>query len=175
MRLVRFAGAGHKIPFWSVGMHSLLVADILVNILKRPDLEHEGLLHDVVAEVVMNDIPKPHKTAEQKAHEHVLAARTRHLLGLPDVSAEDEKVIKQADIMAVHAEGAAGCGPRGYVETQTGYQPNTAVGKLLDLYLDHEHFNYTQMLEADGYWPLHFERRLRYALQHAQKIESIRA
>lgn len=174
-RLVRFAGAGHKVPFWPVALHSLLVADILCYVLNRPDLEHEGLLHDLEAEAIMNDIPKPHKTDEQKTHEKALARRTRTLLGLLDIFPADERVVKLADIKAVHAEGAAGCGPRGYVCTQTGFKHDVAVDRILDGYLENPNFTYENMLNPDGFWPLHFEDRLREALQRAQKIESIRA
>lgn len=175
MRICRFAGAGYKIHFWPVGMHSLFVADILDVVLKRPDLEHEALIHDLEAEAIMCDIPKPHKTAEQKAHENVLAARTRFNLGLATLTDADAKIIKRADIIAVHAEGAAGCGPRGYVETQTGFELNQDAANLLHRYLSDSCFKFDEMLLPNGHWPTLFEDRLRAALRRAQNIESIRA
>jgi 5'-deoxynucleotidase YfbR-like HD superfamily hydrolase len=172
MRLCRFAGAYEK-HFWPFGMHSLLVADIAADNYPSmlPAIEVHALLHDVASEVVMNDIPRPHKTAEQKAHELVLTMRTYEALGLTLPDEYEKELIHRVDMLAVNAEGALGCGPRGYCQTQTGFKRNKQAEAFLTRYLTD--LNPLDLLNADGKWPIHFEKRLRRALRrlHSEELK----
>lgn len=172
MRINRFAGAGITIPFWPIGLHSILVANLL-----PPHLRAHGLLHDVGHEVSMSDIPKPLKTTEQRSLAQVLQERTYHSLGLVMPTEEEDELIHAADMAACNAEGAAGCGPRGYVETQTGFVLDQRAEFNLQMLLDNPmfrnrttgDFQFHEMLLEDGHWPLHFERDLRMALREAHQ------
>lgn len=158
MRLPRFAG-GTQV-FWPVGMHLLLVADLL-----PPELEHHGLLHDA-AETVVNDIPRPMKTKGQRAVEHRVLRRIYQSLGVPVPSAEQEELIHAADIRAVNVEGVRESGPRGFRETQPDIKPDQeAMGKL-EAYLSG--WAPLDAITPDGYWPKMLERRLRAAIKRAQ-------
>lgn len=159
MRLARFAG-GTQV-FWPVGMHLLLVADLL-----PPELEHHGLLHDS-AETVVNDTPRPMKTQAQRAVEHRVLRRIYHSLGLPMPTPEEAELIHRADIRAVNVEGVREAGPRGFRETQPGIQPDPDATAKLDEYL--KGWNPLDAISADGYWPRLLERRLRESITRFRK------
>jgi hypothetical protein len=167
MRLVRFSGAYEK-HFWPVGMHTLLVADLLPE-----ELQVDGLLHDG-EESCGGDVPRPFKTGE---HRSVMAPVTKRLyahLGLKLPSKAARKLIHVADMRAVNVEGTFGCGPRGYPQTQTNYSIDQQALKALDFYLTHPKFDFDNMLRADGngYWPLLFEKRLREAIRRRTHEDS---
>jgi hypothetical protein len=155
MRLVRFAGAGRII--WPVGMHSLFVADLLPK-----ELKIHGLLHDA-AECCVNDVPRPMKTDAARYLEAAVTARIYIHLGVPLPAPAEEKLIKVADIQAGMAEGTCGCGPRGYVDTMTSYVRDANAISILKGYLTD--FTVADCMDADGWWPRLFEKRLLIALR----------
>jgi hypothetical protein len=127
MRLVRFSGAADI--FWPIGMHMLLVADLMPkNLNKNPEaepinpwLEVYGLLHDA-AEIAVADVPRPMKTAEARALDDRVQSRIYAAMGVPEPSAEIQAVVKEADFRVALAEGVCGCAGRGYADTQTGFR-----------------------------------------------------
>ncbi len=95
-RLPRFTANG---PLWfSVGNHCFVVYDLLPWRLKAYGLTHDG------AETVGNDVPKPMKPAIIERREHKITNRMWAAMGLPALSAEDERIVKQADTLALYAE-----------------------------------------------------------------------
>jgi len=97
-KLCRFNG--HCSQFYSVGSHSFLVCDIMVN-LKMGD-GFEGLMHDAT-ESILADIPAPIKSLlpEYKTIERRLDSRLREQFGLPKEITND---CKKADYMALFIE-----------------------------------------------------------------------
>ncbi len=160
MRLVRFSGAAEI--FWPIGMHMLLVADLMP---KRPWMEVHGLLHDA-AEIVVGDVPRPMKTAEARALEDRVLERIYTMLGVPQPSPEVILAVKEADFRAALAEGTLGCAGRGYTATQTGYRRDEVAEDALEHYL--KQFSVADAIDPDGRWPLLYEDRLRCALRDAQ-------
>jgi hypothetical protein len=159
MREARFAGAGCL--WWPVGMHSLVVADLLPKA-----LEHHGLLHDA-AESILGDVSRPFKTPDTKAVERVLLRRIYELLGIELPGPQEADLIHRVDVRVLCAEGRNGIGPRGFMETQVGSGNNDAeADAALARYLT---FDPTACLNPDGFWPLHFERRARGAILAAQR------
>ena len=157
MRLDRFGGAGKH--FWSVGMHSLLVADLLPKHLK-----HHGLLHDG-PEGAVGEVPRPMKTDAARYVERCVLERTYTHLGLELPTHEEHKLVKAADNIACNVEGMY-VGPRGFVDTQTESSIDPFAEKILLMYLNNITGNIeSQMLNCDGFWPLEFERRLRQAIR----------
>lgn len=162
MRLTRFNGAG-KI-FWPIGMHTLLVADIVVEQLAHRELEHHALLHDAAEMAGINDISRPMKMDDQRDLEHRLLARIYRHLGFRMMKDGEQAIIKQADALACNAEGALGAGPRGYMETQTGFRRNKiAEGLMRNLLAS---FKIEDAMNADGRWPLYWEKRTRKAIRN---------
>ena len=110
MRLVRFSGAAEV--FWPIGMHMLLVADLMPRQVyagpsdapANPWMEVYGLLHDA-AEVCVGDVPRPMKTAEARALEDRVQSRIYAALGVPEPTAAVTAAIKEADFRAALAEG----------------------------------------------------------------------
>lgn len=172
MRLFRFAGSGKKC--WPVGMHLLLVADLANSVFQSKDgcrvigdksLEHHALLHDA-AEAAMNDCPRPMKTVQAKKLEARITERIYHSLGLKLPTLKEAELIHTADMRAVQVEGRAGYGPRGYEQTQPNIDYND--NHALNLFHWYEkRFNPAEALDADSYWPLELERRLRIAVTRA--------
>ena len=155
MRIIRFGGAGDIC--WPVGIHSLLVADLL-----PPELEVYGLLHDA-AESCVADVPRPMKTNAAREVEAAVTKRIYAHLGVPLPTAEEAALVHEADVQAGMAEGAHGCGPRGYEETMTNYRYNPRAVMMLRTYLDS--FKVAEAMDANGCWVHHFERRLLRALR----------
>lgn len=161
MRIPRFAGSTGV--FYPVGMHLLLVADLL-----PAHLEHHGLLHDA-AEVCVSDIPRPMKTRSQRAVEHRVLRRIYASLGLRYPTQEEEALVKTADMRAVNAEGVRWeSGPRGFADLQPAidHQDREAT-EILSAYL--KGWDPACAINADGYWPILLERRLRKAINRVHK------
>jgi hypothetical protein len=164
MRLVRFDGAGKIL--WPIGMHMLLVGDLVAPPgTTNPWLEVYGLLHDA-AEVCIGDIPRPMKTPEQRDVEEAVLARTYAFLGVPQPSKKIIDAVKRADFQAVLAEGAFGCAARGFKETQTNFSYKGRACLRLNQYL--AGYKFSDAYKANGLWPLTYEIRLRKALRKAQ-------
>jgi 5'-deoxynucleotidase YfbR-like HD superfamily hydrolase len=169
MRLVRFSGAAEV--FWPIGMHMMLVADLMPKTLGNdprvvyPSLEVYALLHDA-AEVCVADVPRPMKTAEARALEDRVQSRIYTALGVPEPSDEIKKAVKDADFRAALAEGALGCAGRGFEQTQTGFMRDAYAEAVLAEYL--QHFKVGDALDPNGQWALLYEERLRIALREAQ-------
>lgn len=166
MRIVRFNGSG-KI-FWSVGMHQLFVADIVVEILKQPLLEHFALLHDAAEAAGIGDISRPMKVPEQRELEHRVMKRIYRHHGLREPKSVEVDIVKRADDLACNAEGGSDCGPRGYAETQSNYRLNAAVSALLNSYL--RAYEPMDAINPEGRWPLEYERRVRAAIRRVQSV-----
>jgi len=158
MRIVRFSGGGDI--FWPIGMHMLLVADLL-----PPELECHGLLHDA-AEIVVSDVPRPMKTEKARALEQRVLRRMYRALGAPALTPEITATVKKADLRAAFAEGVLGCCGRGFAQTQTGFRPDWEAEDALQKYL--QQFDPMDALDPDGRWPLLYEDRLRRTLRRAQ-------
>jgi hypothetical protein len=155
MRIFRFCGAGAKC--YPVGLHLMLVADLL------PDhLKHHGLLHDA-PECVVNDVPRPMKTAEAKALEAIILRRIYNSIGLALPTKKEAVLIHEADMRAVNVEGRNGYGPRGYEETQPGIDWDDFEASIL-FHEYQETFDPGQALNPDSFWPLELEKRLRRAI-----------
>ena len=160
MRLVRFSGAAEV--FWPIGMHMMLVADLMPD---EPWADVIALLHDA-AEVAVADVPVPMKTDQARLVEQCVQERIHAALGVPAPSPELRAELKKADLRAALAEGALGCAGRGFQETQTGFAHDEVAERVLRKYL--AQFNPMDALNADGRWALMYERRLRKALRKAQ-------
>ena len=158
MRIFRFCGAGEKL--WPVGMHLMLVADLLPE-----ELKHHGLLHDG-PEAVVSDVPRPFKTPQAKKLENIVQGRIYHSLGLRLPTAKQAELVHLADIRAVNVEGRFGYGPRGFEQTQPNidYEDIEALNLF---YFYEERFNPAEALDANSYWPLELENRLRIAVTRA--------
>ncbi len=165
MRLCRFGGAGQSVPFWPVGMHQLFAADI-AKLANEPILVQLHLLiHDSTAEVCTGDPPVPMKVDEMRILMDRIEHRSLALIGIEPPSADLKKIIKYYDWKAVHAEGWAGCGPRGYCDTQHNYEePCFLVKRLILDYIEAmSQFGYDNLFQPDGHWPLELESRIRQA------------
>ncbi len=177
MRLVRFSGAAEI--FWPIGMHCLLVADLMPKNLNRqpeaepinPWLEVYALLHDA-AEVVVADVPRPMKTAQARALEDRVQSRIHATLGVPEPGPAILAAVKEADFRAALAEGVLGCAGRGYEHTQTGFRHDREAEDALNVYLVEHGYSAEEALNADGRWALLYEARLRRALRVAQHCVS---
>jgi hypothetical protein len=196
MRLVRFSGAGEV--FWPIGMHMLLVADLMPRCLPPPEgwrptrpgqmppgvtaLDYDeigrpranpwlvvyGQLHDA-AEIVMGDIPRPMKSPEQRSLEDRVQYRIYNMLGVPQPNPEILEAVKRADFRAALTEGAHRCGGPGFEETQTGYRPDPEADALLERYL--RLFEHPACIfNPNNVWALWYETRLRNRLREAQSI-----
>lgn len=142
LHVCRYAGACRV--NYTVGIHSMLVADLVENRLEFPALLHDG------TESCIGDIPKPFKSEAMKQIEDVLAARIWEQFGLT-VSAEDYKLIKIADIRALSAEADL-IGPPGLVADgihHGWYKHDPYVVSLLKDYLAKYKVNAWGMGEGD--------------------------
>ncbi len=96
MRICRYAGACQR--FWTVGLHSMAVADMLPS-----DIRHHGLLHDA-GEVVIGDIPRPFKLASIKKLELEIELRIYSSLGIRRPGERANLAVKNADNRILSAE-----------------------------------------------------------------------
>lgn len=169
MRQCRFAGAGDRVPFWPVGLHQLLVADIAIECEggDNPLFEFYCLVHDSTSETACGDPPVPMKTDDLRKLMNRIDQRAYVLLGVAMPNQETKLLIKKYDWMAVHAEGWAGCAPRGYTSTQHNYEePTTATKNIIHTYIGlMDKIGYEELFEPDGYWPSLYDERVRHALK----------
>lgn len=107
LHVCRYAGACRV--NYTVGIHSMLVADFVPK-----HLEFAALLHDGT-ESCVGDIPKPFKSDEMKKIEDILMARIWEQFGLPPLTDIDAAHIKAADIRALNAEADL-IGPPGLIK-----------------------------------------------------------
>jgi hypothetical protein len=106
LHVCRYAGACRV--NYTVGIHSMLVAD-----LAPKDLEFQALLHDGT-EACVGDIPKPFKSDGMRKIEDILIDRIWEQFGLLPMKPEEYKLIKEADIAALSAEADL-IGPPGLI------------------------------------------------------------
>lgn len=95
-RLCRFAGNGEE--WFSVGLHTFVVCDLL-----PAPLKVYGLLHDA-PEGVGNDVPSPVKSHYTLEQEDKIFARLLVAHNLPPLTHEQEKRLKIADTVALWGE-----------------------------------------------------------------------
>lgn len=95
-RICRYAGAGVK--FWSVLLHSMVVADLL-----PPYLKVYGLMHDST-EAIVGDIPRGFKPQEVKEVEALMFDRICESMELPYLDTEGHRLVKEADDRALFGE-----------------------------------------------------------------------
>jgi hypothetical protein len=95
-RICRYAGAGVK--FWSVLLHSMVVADLLPLHLKI-----YGLLHDAT-ESIVGDIPRGFKPEVVSEIEQIMEEQILKSFGIPPMTEEIRARVKQADNEALFAE-----------------------------------------------------------------------
>lgn len=141
--LCRYAGQTKR--FYSVGQHSLLVADTLaVQYPHEPLLELRGLLHDG-SEAYIIDIPRPLKVHlpgyapfEARAQRVVYQA-----FGLPFDDQEAEEQVHEADryVVAIEAHSFMGDVSAWNIPAYTGkllesWPPEMAKQRFLDRFLD---------------------------------------
>jgi hypothetical protein len=96
-RVCRYAGAGVK--FWSVLLHSMVVADLI----DQPELKIYGLLHDST-EGIVGDIPRGFKPAVITEVEDFMFDQILESFGLPKMTPEIHRIVKFADNEALAGE-----------------------------------------------------------------------
>lgn len=162
LHVCRYAGACRV--NYTVGIHSMLVADLVP---KR--LEFQALLHDGT-EACVGDIPKPFKSEAMRKIEDILMDRIWEQFGLSPLSADDYAIIKNADIMALCAEADL-IGPPGLVKEgiQLGwYKHSDFVVDRLKGYLSKYKVHAWGMEEGDlAQWD--FLSRARHCLNYTQQ------
>jgi hypothetical protein len=158
MRLCRYGG-GTRV-FWPVGMHTMVVADLLPD-----ELEVYGLLHDG-DESVGADIPRPFKTNDYRSVMKRVRRRMFNFLGVPPMTPEMELLVKAADNRSANAEMHL-VGPRGIDVFVDVLEPRDLdAEKVMQKYLTG--FNPVDCITLDGYWVNRFESRLRRAIYRSQ-------
>ncbi len=95
------------------------------------------------------------------------------LLGAPTFTRDQKTLVKDADFRAALAEGALGCGGRGFADTQHGFYRDRQAEQILLEYL--KTFQVHDAIAADGPWARLYERRLRCALRRLQTSVSYAA
>lgn len=144
MRESRYCGNG---PRWfSVGLHSFVVADLL-----PPELKFHGLIHDE-PECLTGDIPHDMKTKKQRLFEDMLLERFYHSIKVKPPTDEQHKLIKLADRLAVNGEVWADCGTACLKELY----PDAEAKILVRAYS--EKYSYADCLDPDGAAVLDFCR-----------------
>jgi len=165
LHVCRYAGACRV--NYTVGIHSMLVADLVPEHLEFPALLHDG------TESCIGDIPKPFKALEMKEVEDLLADRIWGQFGLPQLTEADHKIIKLADIRALCAEADL-IGPPGLIEDgiRLGwYVHNDQDVNQLKHYLSKYKVRAWGMDEGDrAQWD--FVSRARHCLDKQKKIAS---
>lgn len=148
MREMRYTG-GTTEP-WPVGLHTFVVCDLLPHPYKI-----YGLFHDA-PETVGGDTPRPMKSPdisalENKVHDRILVAHGLHAL-----SAEEERIIKNADNRALMGEVYT-VAPPGLVEDYFDVEREPEAERLVLKYL-HE-FHILEFMRRDGAAVKEFKRR----------------
>lgn len=148
-RLCRWTGAGDE--FWSDMLHSFVVADLV----SEDWLKCHALIHDS-PECVGNDVPAPVKSDETRAIEDAIMSRTLKALYLPELSSQEWRIIKAADIRALQGEAWV-VGNKG---NRNSY-PNRdrEAEELVRGYLNE--FPYRETIERTGRGPAEFVKRYR--------------
>jgi hypothetical protein len=144
LHVCRYAGACRV--NYTVGIHSMLVADLV-----PLPLEFQALLHDGT-EACIGDIPKPFKLDSMKEIEDILVARIWEQFGLKPLMGYDYELIKKADIKALCAEAAL-IGPPGLVAEGINlgwYKYDNDVVERLKYYLSKYKVNAWGMGEGDA-------------------------
>ena len=136
-RICRYCGNGEK--WFPVGLHSMVVADLL-----PPHLKFHGLLHDE-PECCTNDIPHDLKTKWQRMFEDTLLSRFYTSDGVKPPSLEEFKQIKKADYDAVHGEVWCGAGTKALRDR---YDRIPAVEHITRRYM--KEYSYADCLDSDG-------------------------
>lgn len=166
LHVCRYAGACRV--NYTVGIHSMLVADLV-----KPSLEFQALLHDGT-EACVGDIPKPFKSKEMKGIEDILMNRIWEQFGLKPLSELDYSEIKRADIQALCAEADL-IGPPGLVHDgiKLGwYKHDPKVVEMLKNYLSKYKVNAWGMGEGDlAQWD--FTSRARKCLDYQRNNQQI--
>lgn len=170
MRIARFCGSG---GLWlPIGIHVLVVADILAADPETAHLEHHGLLHDS-PEVCVNDVPRPMKTNAARKLEDKVLARIYREQGLKLPTAREQALVKAADIRAVNVEGVMECGPRGFGDIQQNIdRADCLAAFFMRRYLDQ--FKPEDAINPNGRWPLELESRLRVAVTQVHNRAKVR-
>jgi hypothetical protein len=166
LHVCRYAGACRV--NYTVGIHSMLVADLV-----RPSLEFQALLHDGT-EACVGDIPKPFKSDAMRLTEDSLMNRIWERFGLQPLSEESYAEIKKADIRALCAEADI-IGPPGLVDDGISlgwYMHNKNDVQLLKAYMSKYKIHSWGMEEGDAaHWD--FIARARHALDEQRKRVAI--
>lgn len=162
MRESRYCGNGKY--WWSVGLHSLVVADLLPNHLK-----FHGLVHDQ-PECITGDIPFHLKTDAQREHEDLLLARFYNAVGVKLPTPEEHKQVKLIDRLVVRGEVYAGAGTDALREL---YKTERKSITLVRHYL--KHYSYADCLDHDGAAVKEFVRRFEVykTLFHTNYVYSV--
>ncbi len=145
MRESRYCGNGQH--WFPVGLHSLVVADLLPT-----ELKFHGLIHDE-PECLTGDIPHDMKTKRQRAFEDMLLERFYRSIDVKPPTRAQHKLIKQADRLAVSAEVWSDCGTRCLQEIY----PYTGAAGIVANY--QQRYSYADCLDLDGAAVLEFMRR----------------
>jgi hypothetical protein len=161
-RQCQFAGGTSEVPFWSTLMHTLAVVACIP---PTPPFHQEVILyaylHDA-AEAVVNDIPRPFKTDEQRSLEREVLKRVYDSLGLPWPTYGIEYIVKAYDNAATEAAGhllVKNYGPiSGKPWDVLGYMETLEI-------LTHPKFTLDDMFREDGFWVRRFEEGLHTALR----------
>lgn len=173
MRLGRFCGSGEK--WWPVGLHSMAVADLVMKRVKGMGESVEkvavliALIHDG-EESVVNDVPKPMKTKQQKELGDDVRLRIYDLLGIGPYLETIDQIVKQADLEICCAEAHHGFGPRGFSQLQNRYEELLTEEAVLAVG-EYKNYQYADCLNSNGFWVGFFERRILNALREYHLID----
>ena len=143
----RYAGAGMR--WWPVGLHTMVVCDLL------PDrLKIHGWLHDA-PECITGDIPKPSKTDELEEREEELLSQFYQSLEIPFPGDLDRATVKLVDERALHGEVYT----VGTQALQEIYPRDPEAENLVMKYVNQ--YSYSDCLEAGGRAPIELMKRFR--------------
>lgn len=143
----RYAGAGMR--WWPVGLHTMVVCDLL-----PPRIKIHGWMHDT-PECVTGDIPKPSKTEEIEEFEEVLLKQFYASWGIPFPTPEERAAVKTVDRRVLYGEVYT-------VGTQALQQVYPRDPEAEDLVMKYMNlYSYSDMLEAGGRAPIELMKRFR--------------
>ena len=143
----RYAGAGMR--WWPVGLHTMVVCDLL------PDpLKIHGWMHDST-ECVTGDIPKPSKTDEIETFEDELLHKFYAALGLTYPTGREWAQVKQVDKRVLHGEVYT----VGTQALQAIYPRDPEAEDVVMKYVNM--YTYADCLEAGGRAPIELMKRFR--------------
>lgn len=168
LHVCRYAGACRV--NYTVGIHSMLVADFVPK-----HLEFQALLHDGT-ESCIGDIPKPFKHEAMKEIEDILMARIWEQFGYKEMTPGEYKIVKAADIRALSAEADL-IGPPGLVADgikQGWYKHDPEAVNMLKTYLTKYKVNAWGIGEGDtAQWD--FISRARTCLDERRQVAEMNA